>query len=98
MTGTQKRLARHVGKPFEEYVGDIAKWGNRFWGRYGDLKHDSSLKYDANEIYLLAETGRILLACALLNRVAMNKAPARAICQSHRTHNLGAAMRDLLGT
>jgi len=92
-----KRLARHVGKPFEEYVGDIAKWGNRFWDRYGDLKHDSSLKYDANEIYLLAETGRILLACALLNRVALNKIPSKAICQSHRTHDLGAAMRDLLG-
>jgi hypothetical protein len=41
---------------------------------YGDLKHDSSLNYDANEIYLLAETGRILLACAPLNRIAMNKA------------------------
>ena len=87
-----------MGKPFEEFVGDVEKWGNRFWDRYGDLKHDSSLKYDANEIYLLAETGRILLACALLNRIALNKIPSKEICQSHRTHDLGADIRDLLGT
>jgi hypothetical protein len=93
-----KRLARHVGKPFEEFVGDVEKWGNRFWDRYGDLKHDSSLKYDANEIYLLAESGRILLACALLNRTALNKVPSKIICQSHRIHDLGTGIRKLLGT
>ncbi len=92
-----KRLARYVGQPFEELVGDAEKWGKRFWDRYGDLKHESSLKYDANEIYLLAETGRILLACALLNRIALSKAPSKAICQSHRTHDLGVDVRDLLG-
>lgn len=93
-----KRLARHVGESFEQFVGDIEVWGNRFWDRYGDLKHDSSLNYDANEIYLLAETGRILLACALLNRIALTKMPARVLCQSHRTNRLGTAVRKLLGT
>jgi hypothetical protein len=91
-----KRLARHVGRPFEEFVGDAEKWGNRFRDRFCDLKHDSSLKYDANEIYLLAETGRILLACDLLNRIAMSKAPSRAICQSHRTHHLSVNVKNLL--
>jgi hypothetical protein len=65
--------------------------------RYGDLKHDSSLKYDAGELYLLAETGRILLACALLNRIALNKTPSKVICGSHRTDGLGVDIRRLLG-
>ncbi|WP_156517753.1 HEPN domain-containing protein [Rhodococcus sp. LB1] len=92
-----ERLARHVGKPFTDFVGDPVRWAKLFWDRYGDLKHASSLQYDGYEIHLLAESGLILLACALLNRIAGSKNPSRMICEGHRNHNLGLEMRRMLG-
>ncbi len=51
-------------------------------------------------VQLLGETGgELLLLGALLNRVANNRIPMDALCQSHRTHMMGGykKMRKLLG-
>ncbi|CAM3539166.1 hypothetical protein ISCU110981_07515 [Isoptericola cucumis] len=91
-------LAARVGAPFSEFVGDSMAWSRRFWNTNNLLKHEPNGQYDAYEVALLADTGAMLLQSALLNRIARTTAPARAIFDSHRHHQLGEAIRDLLGT
>ncbi|WP_369403323.1 MULTISPECIES: HEPN domain-containing protein [Gordonia] len=72
----------HVGSAFRKFVGgDECKWARLFWDRYTALKHDPLVSYDSYEISTLMRSGRILLMCALLNRVAGSKAPTRWICR-----------------
>jgi hypothetical protein len=73
-------------------------WARRFWKTYTLLNHEPNSEYDAYEVSLLANTGAVLLQCALLNRVAGTSARARAICDSHRCHRLGAQTRGLQGS
>jgi hypothetical protein len=61
------------------------------------LKHAPNYEYNPSEVQLLGDTGELLLLGALLNRVACNKVPMKALCQSHRTHTMGYNMRKLLG-
>ncbi|MGY5276436.1 ApeA N-terminal domain 1-containing protein [Nocardia gipuzkoensis] len=90
-----ERLARYIGKDFEKFVGDTKKWANKFWTLYGDLKHNHKASYDPYEAHVLAESGLILLECALLNRVSRNKKPSKRICSSHRNVNIGDSVREL---
>ncbi|SDU21129.1 HEPN domain-containing protein [Gordonia westfalica] len=89
-------LARHVGSEFATFVGDIDKWAELFWNRYNALKHQPGIKYDAYEMSYLMRTGRILLMCALLNRVSSTKSPTKSICSSHMHDSLGHRIRELL--
>ncbi|QLL08990.1 HEPN domain-containing protein [Mycobacterium vicinigordonae] len=93
-----ERLARWVGNEFGEFVGDPQKWARSLWQHYGDLKHQPTLSYDPYELYLLADSARILLTCALLNRVAGTKRPTRALCRATQNHDTGYDVRDLLDT
>lgn len=89
-------LAKHIGKPFAGLVGDVDEWSRRFWNSYNLLKHRPNEDYDAYEISLLAESGAVLMQCALLNRAGASVRPARVICQSHRYYELGRQTRELL--
>ena len=91
-----ERLARHIGAEFKEFVGDEKLWAKKFWDLYGDLKHNHKAFYSKREVHLLAESGTILLECALLNRVAGNKIPSRAICRSHRNDRISSEIKDLI--
>lgn len=88
-------LARRVGEPFSTFVGDPDAWAGRFWSIYNQLKHVPDLRYDPHEVSLLAQTGAVLLQCALLNRVARSTFPAQAICDSHRYYVTGEKTRAL---
>lgn len=90
-------IGRHVGPAFAEFVGDLDRWSQLFWETYNSLKHAPNYEYDPSEVQLLGDTGELLLLGALLNRVAGNKVPMKALCHSHRTHMLGYNMRKLLG-
>ncbi|QYL17992.1 hypothetical protein [Mycolicibacterium pallens] len=90
-------IGRHVGPAFAEFVGDLGGWSRMFWDTYNSLKHAPNYEYDPAVVQLLGETGELLLLGALLNRVANNRIPMDALCQSHRTHMMGYKMRKLLG-
>jgi hypothetical protein len=66
-----ERLARHIGKYFTEFVGEPQKWARLLWNRYEALKHEPIYHYDAQEIAVLADSARVLLLCAIMNRVAL---------------------------
>jgi hypothetical protein len=89
-------IGRHVGPAFAEFVGDLDLWSQLFWDTYNSLKHAPNYEYNPSEVQLLGDTGELLLLGALLNRVAGNKVPMKALCQSHRTHLLGYNTRKLL--
>ncbi|MGD1172164.1 hypothetical protein [Mycobacterium seoulense] len=90
-------IGRHVGPAFAEFVGDLDQWSQLFWDTYNSLKHAPNFEYDPSKVQLLGDTGELLLLGALLNRVAGNNVPTKALCQSHRTHMVGYNMRELLG-
>ncbi len=97
--GYAELLATHVGSEFRKFVGgDESKWARLFWDRYTALKHDPLVSYDSYEISILMRGGRVLLMCALLNRVANSKAPTRWVCQSTQFYSLGDSTRDLMAT
>jgi hypothetical protein len=89
-------LALHIGKPFGAWVGDVDEWARRFWDSYNMLKHRPSEQPDAYKVGLLAESGAVLLQCALLNRAGASRRPAQVICQSHRFYEVGRQTRELL--
>lgn len=91
-----ERLARHIGSDFTAFVGDPQKWARALWKHYGDLKHKPKIKYDPEELHLLTESARVLLTCALLNRVAGTKAPTRSLCSASQTNRLGYRVRELI--
>ncbi|MFI6757985.1 HEPN domain-containing protein [Micromonospora sp. NPDC050417] len=93
-------LATHVGSPFAEWIGDVDTWAQEFWSTYNKLKHEPGYDVDERKCSLLAESALLLLAAALLNRVATNKTPSKRIFQgsAHRTWQLREALQKVLGT
>jgi hypothetical protein len=90
-------LANYVGKPFADWVGDVDKWTHVFWETYNKLKHAPGYSPDDVDLWLLAESGELLLAACLLDRVALTKVPTRSIFgEAHHTWNLREQVRDLL--
>ncbi|MEH3130041.1 MAG: hypothetical protein PGN27_08795 [Mycolicibacterium neoaurum] len=89
-------IGRYVGPAWTEFIGDLYKWSDKFWTTYNSLKHAPNFEYDPHEVGLLGDSGALLLLGALLNRVAGNRIPMKAICQSHRTHMIGYDIRKLL--
>ena len=92
-------LAMHVGREFREFVGgDEKAWARLFWDRYAAIKHDPTIQYDVSELSVLMRGGRVLLMCALLNRVARTKVPSAWICQSTEFHRVGEVTREMLAS
>lgn len=91
-------LARRVGAPFEELVGAIDTWADRFQQAYNGTKHNTGYQRDPEELRLMAWSGDLLLAAALLDRAAGAKSPSRKILRHHRIRPGGDALRNLIGT
>ena len=90
------RLAEHVGLLFGHWVGDGAKWAELFWNANNDLKHDPKYEPDDQEMADLAESGRMLLASALLNQTAGSKAPSRRQFRHMSLTHLGERVREMI--
>ncbi|MFC6080164.1 ApeA N-terminal domain 1-containing protein [Sphaerisporangium aureirubrum] len=88
-------LAGRVGNHFTKWVGDPEKWGRDFWRTYNKLKHEITYAVDPHSVSDLAQSGRLLLAAALLDRAACSKAPSRQLFNTHRTDRLGRRLRSL---
>ncbi len=94
--GYAEALARRVGDPFEKWVGSSEKWAAEFRRYYNGSKHHTPMAKDPATLRALAVTGRWLLVCALLDRVAGTKVPSRTILGSPRLSYAGATMREIL--
>lgn len=100
-TGVRRvRLRTHtgtaVGPAFADFVGDLDKWSQLFWDDYTSLKHAPSYEYDPWDIEVLGDSGQLLLLGQLLNRVAGNKTPMKAIASSHRTQHIKQRIQKLV--
>jgi hypothetical protein len=89
-------IGRHVGPAFAEFVGDLDKWSQLFWDTYTSLKHAPSYEYDPRDIEVLGDSGQLLLLGELLNRIAGNRTPMKAIASSHRTQHLKQRIQKLV--
>ncbi|MGV9974711.1 ApeA N-terminal domain 1-containing protein [Nocardia beijingensis] len=89
-------LVRHIGDPFADFVGNPEKWADQFWDLYNLLKHNPNEAYDSYACSVLAQTGALLIECALLNHAAATDSPAKAICASHSNRQLRDNVRSLL--
>lgn len=89
-------LARRVGSGFDDWIGGADEWAARFWSRQNALKHDPAIDVNFEEIAYLAATGRVLLMCALLDRIAGSKRTSRSILQHHQVQPMGRRMREIL--
>jgi hypothetical protein len=91
-----RALANRVGARFGSWVGNQQEWCDSLWSTYNQLKHDPSSTFDSGRVYLLGESARVLLTCALLDRVAGSKTPSRRLLEDHRLQSLGARVsRDI---
>jgi len=89
-------IGRHVGPAFSDFVGDLDKRSQLFWDAYTSLKHAPSYEYDPRDIQVLGDSGQLLLLGELLNRVAGNRTPMKAIASSHRTQHLKQRIQKLV--
>jgi hypothetical protein len=64
-----------------------------FWMNFGDVYN---LDKAADGYVRLAEDGQLLLLGELLNRVAGNRTPMKAIASSHRTQHLKQRIQKLV--
>ena len=72
-------LARHVGKSFADWTGNSERWATQFWDTYNALKHEPNSSVDLRWTSILADSGELLLKSAILDRIALNKAPSNLI-------------------
>ena len=89
-------LARRVGTPFSDWVGDIEDWDSAFAGTYNAIKHDPVFSPDPYAVHYLAQSGYLLLLSAILNRISGTKDPSRSLFGSRRTYGLGDSVRGVL--
>ncbi|MFE5718368.1 ApeA N-terminal domain 1-containing protein [Streptomyces erythrochromogenes] len=82
-------VAKRVGPSFGEWVQDPEKWANAFWGTYNSIKHEAKYVPDRHQVSVMAESGSLLLAAAIANRVSGGRSVARKIFQSYRIKSLG---------
>jgi hypothetical protein len=92
-----KALARHAGRNFRQWVGDPDRWAEEFWDAYNALKHDPAFVIDQPLLHELAQSGRYLLAAALLDRVGRSRIPSRHLLNSGNIYQLGFAIRQRYG-
>ena len=57
---------------------------------------ETTLDHDDPAVWLLAESGRFLLAGAVADRIALTKAPSRMMFAGPMLNNLGTQVRQLL--
>lgn len=93
-----KAVAQRIGKPFNAWVGDSAKWSDIFWGEYNALKHQPNHIVDHRKIHYLGESAAVLLTCTLLKRVTGSKVIAERILDSHRLNSAGSEIREIVAT
>jgi hypothetical protein len=91
-------VARSLGQPFAEWVGDVEQWAELFWNNYNGLKHYiPNYQFDARTVHILALSGITAIACVALQAGAGHSSGICArILGGHRWDSRGRSTRDLV--
>ncbi|MCF3145778.1 HEPN domain-containing protein [Streptomyces platensis] len=89
-------LARRVGDPFIDFVADVEKWADLFWGVYNGGKHQASYDPDPRDVRTLAISGNLLLMAYLLHRCGMSKSALAGMFQSRVSYELRDRIKELV--
>ncbi|TXL87237.1 HEPN domain-containing protein [Streptomyces sp. IB2014 016-6] len=89
-------LARRVGSPFADFVGDERVWADLFWGVYNGIKHQASYDPDPRDLATLALSGNLLLTAYLLHRCGMPKAALHRLFNRRVGYQLRDRVRELV--
>lgn len=87
-------LARRLGEPFAQLVGDPAAWAADFNQMYNRLKHRAGETYEGPHVRELADAGALLLLASLLNRARGDSAAGAELLNSHRYEHLRSASQS----
>ncbi|MFJ2231554.1 ApeA N-terminal domain 1-containing protein [Streptomyces halstedii] len=82
-------MANRVGSSFCDWVQEPEKWDAEFWNTYNSLKHEPAYKPDRYAVSVMAQSGALLLAASILNRMGGGKRAGARIFASHRLYDLG---------
>ncbi|MGA4896961.1 HEPN domain-containing protein [Streptomyces griseoincarnatus] len=89
-------LAKRVGAPFGEFVGDVSVWASLFWGVYNGVKHQASYDPDPRDVATLALSGNLLLTAYLLQRCGMSKEALDRMLNKRVGYQLRDRVRELV--
>ncbi|MBK3583144.1 hypothetical protein JHN49_05225 [Streptomyces sp. MBT57] len=82
-------IANRVGSSFCDWVQEPEKWDAEFWSTYNALKHEPNYKPDRYAVSVMAQSGALLLAASILNRMGGSKKAGASMFASHRLYDLG---------
>ncbi|MGZ3116480.1 ApeA N-terminal domain 1-containing protein [Streptomyces sp. H62] len=88
-------LAKRVGAPFAEFVGDIGAWSSLFWNVYNGVKHQAEYEPDPRDLATLALSGNLLLTAYLLQRCGMSRARLDHMLNTRVGYQLRDKVREL---
>ncbi|WP_413755038.1 HEPN domain-containing protein [Streptomyces sp. MMBL 11-3] len=89
-------LAKRVGKPFSDFVGDEKVWADIFWNAYNGGKHQANYEPDPRNLSALALSGNLLLTAYLLHRCGMSKDSLNSLLQHRVSYVLRDRIRELV--
>lgn len=89
-------LAKRVGAPFADFVGDEGVWASLFWGVYNGVKHQASYDPDPRDLATLALSGNLLLTAYLLQRCGMSKMALHSLLNRRVGYQLRDRVRELV--
>lgn len=88
-----RALAKHAGRAFGRWIGDLERWADELQDVYNAIKHDPSKSVDPYRTLLLTEAGEVLIACIALDEIAGTRRPSVRFLGDHRTQELGRLLR-----
>ncbi|MFF9917163.1 HEPN domain-containing protein [Streptomyces globisporus] len=89
-------LAKRLGTPFGDFVGDEKEWGKLFWGVYNGIKHQASYDPDPRDLMTLAVSGNLLLTAYLLQRCGMSKTALNRLFNRNVSYHLRDRVQELV--
>ncbi|WP_143657959.1 HEPN domain-containing protein [Embleya scabrispora] len=89
-------VARNVGVPFRDWIGDVKVWSDIFWDAYNGLKHNVRYNPDPIDIHVLAESGQFLLTAALLKRISPDNIAIQSLFESRQAYGIRDEVRTLI--
>ncbi|MEU1293004.1 HEPN domain-containing protein [Streptomyces sp. NPDC005840] len=91
-------LARRIGAPFEEFVGDAKVWADLFWAAYNGGKHQADYEPESRDVATLGLSGNLLLTAYLLHRCGMPKSRLARMFQDRVSWQLRDRVRALVAS
>jgi len=92
-----RALAKHAGRAFAKWIGNLELWADGLQEVYNSTKHNPSKSVDPYRTLLLSEVGEVLITCVTVDTIAGNRRPSTRFLADHRTEELGRRFRKEFG-